>query len=128
MRLTSILLSGLLLFQSLHLGIPDLAQLDELLEHAQYHHQQYGDSFLTFLTKHYGEQKPEHQQEHQEHEQLPFQHLPHQYTGHMHYYMIQRFLWIGPSEIQESQLHLFHYHLRTPGVFEKGVFQPPRYC
>ncbi len=52
-------------------------QLDELIEHAQFHKQEYGDTFFVFPSKHYGELKAEHSKNHQEeqkdHEQLPFQ-------------------------------------------------------
>lgn len=127
LRLTAILLSSLMLLQSYHLGIADLAQLDELMEHARFHEQAYGDSFLTFLAKHYGDQKQEHEREHQEHEQLPFQQLPQQFMGHTHYFLAQRFTWNTVPEQQESQLHLFYYHLRSPGIFADGIFQPPRH-
>lgn len=128
MRIASILLSGLLLLQSLHLPVPDLAQLDELLEHARYHQQQYGDSFLTFLAKHYGDQKSEHQQEHQEHEQLPFQHLPQQLLSPSPFFLAQRHIDLGLPESRETQSHSFYYRLRSAGLFEGGVFQPPRPC
>lgn len=128
MRTASILLSGLLLLQSMFLGLPDLAQLGELMEHAQYHQQQYGDSFLTFLEKHYGDQKSEHQQEHDGHEQLPFQHSPQQFLSHTHYYLSQRMDWNGFPLAQKSESPIFHYLLGSPGVFERGVFQPPRHC
>lgn len=126
LRLTAILLSSLILLQNFHLGISDLVRLDELLEHARYHQEQYGDSFATFLAKHYGDQKKDHDREHQEHEQLPFQHFPQQFLGNTHYFLAQRFVWSGLPENQESQTHLFYYHLRSPGEFEDGVFQPPR--
>ena len=131
LRLTTILLSSLMLLQSIHLGIADLVQLDELMEHARFHKQEYGDSFLTFLAKHYGDQKQDHEREHQdeqpEHEQLPFQQLPQHLMGHTHYFLAQRFTWKTLPEDQESQLHLFYYHLVSPGIFAEGIFQPPRH-
>ena len=130
LRLSAILLSGLMLLQSLHLGMADLAQLDELLEHARYHQEQYGDSFLTFLSKHYGEQKEQHQQDHREeqpeHEELPFQQVPNQVSGHLHWYLAQRFHWDGILENEESQSHLYYYLHGSPNLFTDGVFQPPR--
>ena len=127
MRIASILLSALLLLQSLHLAIPDLAQLDELMEHARYHREQFGDSLLTFLAKHYGDQKMEHQQDHSEHEQLPFQHSTPHFLTHSHYFMVLRFAWKGLPEYQEGQRHHYYYQLPAPGLFENGVFQPPRH-
>ena len=131
LRLTSILLSSLMLLQSLHLGIRDLVQLDELMEHARFHRQQYGDSFLTFLAKHYGDQKEDHDreqwEEQHEHEQLPFQQHLQQLLGHTHYFLAHNFIWNSLPDYQESQMHLFYYHLRSPRIFEDGVFQPPRH-
>ena len=51
-RAFSILLSLMLLLQSVHISFADLARLDELAAHARYHQQQFGDNFLTFLSKH----------------------------------------------------------------------------
>ena len=129
-RLASILLSTLMLLQSLHFGVSDLMQLDELLEHAKYHQQEFGDSFLTFLSKHYGDQKMEHQRDHREeqpdHEQLPFQQIPQQISGHTHFYVPGRLLWASLPENRESQSHNFHYLSGSPDVYSDGIFQPPR--
>jgi hypothetical protein len=129
-RLISILLSSLLLLQSLHLSAEDLVQLDELLEHATYHREAFGDSFLTFLDKHYGSQKADHdknqQEEKHDHEQLPFQQLPNQLLSHTLFFMGQRFVWDSPQERKESQSHQYHYLLQSSGIFSGGVFQPPR--
>lgn len=129
-RLTSIFLSSLMLLQSLHFGVTDLMQLDELLEHARYHKQEFGDSFLTFISKHYGDQKKEHQQDRQEeqpdHEQLPFQQIPQQISAHSHFYVPGRLLWDSLPEKGESQSHNFYYLSGSPEVYTDGVFQPPR--
>ena len=132
MRLLSILLSSLLLLQSLHLSVSDLAQLDELLEHANYHQKEFGDSFLTFLDKHYGSQKADHEKNQQEekhdHEQLPFQQLPNQVLSQTHFFISQHFNWDTPKERKEAQSHQYHYLLQTSGIFSGGVFQPPRHA
>jgi hypothetical protein len=129
-RLTSIFLSSLMLLQSLHFGVSDLMQLDELMEHARYHKQEFGDTFLTFLSKHYGDQKQEHQQDQREeqpdHEQLPFQQAPHKISGHSHFYVPGRLIWDSVPESQDSQSHNFHYLSGSPDVYTDGVFQPPR--
>ena len=52
--------------------------MKDLVEHAKYHSEEFGDDFFTFFEKHYGDLKAEHQKNHQEeksqHEKLPFQH------------------------------------------------------
>ncbi len=129
-QIISMLLSTLLLLQSAHLSVKDLAQLDDLLEHAAYHQQTFGDSFLTFLDKHYGSQKADHEKNHQEeqhdHEKLPFQQVPNQVLSQTHFFISQHFIWDTPLERKESQSHKYHYLLQTSGVFSAGVFQPPR--
>ena len=80
-KLFSISLSLVILIQSLGISIADIAQIDEFIEHAQFHSEQHGDNVLVFISKHYGELKASHEKEHQEekedHEQLPFQHQSH---------------------------------------------------
>ncbi len=77
-KLTSIVVAFLILVQSFNIHFDDVVELDDLIEHAQFHSDQYGDNFIVFLSKHYGTQKTEHNQKHQEekqdHERLPFQH------------------------------------------------------
>lgn len=74
----AISLSILVFFQSLGFGITDVLLLNNLVEHAQYHSEEFGDDFYTFFEKHYGDLKAEHQKTQQEeksqHEKLPFQH------------------------------------------------------
>ncbi|MCB0383730.1 MAG: hypothetical protein KDD05_10685, partial [Psychroserpens sp.] len=76
-KMFAILLSCLILTQSLRLDYDDIIQMDDLIEHAQFHKAEYGDNFFVFISKHYGKLKDEHRKNHQdeekEHEQLPFQ-------------------------------------------------------
>ncbi len=56
----------------------DVFMLNDLVEHAKFHSEEFGDDFFTFFEKHYGDLKTEHQKSHQDeksqHENLPFQH------------------------------------------------------
>lgn len=128
-RLVSIVLSLTVLLQGLHLSFSDMVQLDELLEHARYHEQQFGDNFITFLSKHYGEQKEDHNRQHSEekeqHEQLPFQHSP-QLCGTYTFIAKQSVpeLEVFP-EISEGKA-VFHYLPLGSASYESGIFQPPR--
>jgi hypothetical protein len=55
-------------------SIDDVIQMGDFIEHAQFHNEQYGDDFFTFVSKHYGELKTQHEEQHkEEHEELPFQ-------------------------------------------------------
>ena len=77
-RIPSILLAFLVLLQSSFWDMEDISRIDSLIEHARFHSENYGDNFLLFLSKHYGDLQQEHENEHQEeqspHEELPFQH------------------------------------------------------
>ncbi|MDT7830035.1 hypothetical protein RQM65_15310 [Pricia sp. S334] len=70
-------MSGLILIQSFDIAMEDIVQFDELLEHAEFHAEEYGDNIFVFISKHYGELKEQHNKDHQEekkdHEKLPFQ-------------------------------------------------------
>ncbi|QAA81111.1 hypothetical protein EI546_04925 [Aequorivita sp. H23M31] len=76
--IVAIALSFLVFFQSVGIGLSDMFMMKDLVEHAKYHSEEFGDDLFTFFEKHYGELKAEHQKNHQEeksqHEKLPFQH------------------------------------------------------
>ncbi len=65
------------MIQSFGLCFDDMVQIDEFIEHAQFHSEAYGDNVIVFISKHYGELKADHEKDHQEekedHEKLPFQ-------------------------------------------------------
>ncbi|MBC2838468.1 hypothetical protein [Robiginitalea sp. SC105] len=129
MRPTSILLGSLMLLQSFHMSVSDLVRLDELLEHASYHQQEFGDNFMAFLSKHYGDEKEQHNREHQEeqpqHEQLPFQQLAHLSGAHTFILKKPGFEIIGIPESPVKKHH-FHYLSSLSSPYQSGVFQPPR--
>ena len=129
-RAISLFLSLLLLLQSARISFADLVRLDELIEHARYHQQQFGDNFLTFLSKHYGSQKEDHSRNHREekpqHEQLPFQQLAHM-TGAYAFTLRQPLpeLVFPPDYPGDRQPGFFYFRPGSAG-FKSGVFQPPR--
>lgn len=129
-RLAAIVLSALLLLQGLPMGTGDLARLDELLEHARYHKEQFGDSFLTFLDKHYGDLKEDHDRSHQEerqqHEQLPFQQGPTQAFAQTCFLPGERFEWNTPEETPDTVSPPAYSAPALSSVCLGGVFQPPR--
>ena len=130
LRASSLLLSLLLLLQSVHISLADLAQFDELMEHARYHQQQFGDNFLTFLSKHYGDQKEEHSQKHREempqHEQLPFQHLAHMVAAPAFLLRQPVFDLATPPDLTGDGPAPFYYFRPGSAGFKSGIFQPPR--
>ena len=128
-RLGAIFLASLMLVQSFGIAFADLVQLDELMEHARFHKEQYGDDFISFFAKHYGEQKEEHHNKHQEeqseHDQLPFQNTSQlislQTLDKPNFFSVP----VPPISELETALN-FHYLLTTYSLHPTGVFQPPR--
>lgn len=130
-KLIAILLSGVILLQSFHVMVEDILQLDELLEHAQFHKQEYGDNFLVFLSKHYGELKAEHsknhQEEHSDHEQLPFQYQGQSITiiASLPFKSVNDTSDFTPLNTTEAN---FHYVNLYASLHEKELLQPPRHA
>lgn len=128
-RLVSITLSLVVLLQSFGLHTDDLVQIDEFIEHAQFHSEQYGDNVIVFISKHYGELKASHEQEHQEekedHEQLPFQH--HCHLSSIVAYTVNSFDSNFESPIiQEFKSTNFYYQAPSSSSHTSGLLQPPR--
>ena len=100
------------------MSISDISQIDEFIEHAQFHSEQYGDNVFVFISKHYGELK-------KDHEQLPFQHQSSIST-------VIAFIFNSPkedfkiAEFSEFRTHNFFYQEPTSSLHSKGLFQPPR--
>lgn len=128
-KLIAILLSGFILIQSFQISIDDIMQLDELIEHAQFHKQEYGDGFFVFLSKHYGEQKAAHTEhnhkEQNEHEQLPFQCQGH-YISILAIVQIPFQQSIDTFEITTSSEANFHYLNLYASLSDTQLLQPPR--
>ncbi|WP_297764437.1 hypothetical protein [uncultured Muriicola sp.] len=131
-KLLSILAALLILIQSFNISYGDIAQLDELLEHAAFHKKQYGDNLFVFISKHYGELKEDHHkkhaEEHEEHENLPFQH--NSCTHH-----IVNALVLFPNSITREKYEVnsrqgddFYYLQSDSSGHQSGVFQPPRHA
>lgn len=126
----SISLSFIVLIQSIGLSLSDLAQIDEFIEHAQFHSEQYGDNVLVFISKHYGELKADHDREHQEekedHEELPFQ-------KHSQISSINAFVLNTSKEVShipdfsDFKTNNFYYQAPSSSLHLEGLLQPPRH-
>lgn len=125
-KIIAILLSNLVLLQSLHIDLKDINKVNVLLSHAQFHQEQYGDSFLDFLYEHYIDQEITKTQNHKEHQDLPFK------QGINHFNHLVSILEINPTnfELKHSN-HFFSkkifFYKESHTNFEKpSVFQPPK--
>lgn len=128
-KLIAIILSGFVLIQSFHIGAEDILQIDELIEHAQFHKQEYGDNFFVFVSKHYGELKVEHSKNHQEeqkdHEQLPFQCQGHS-TVIIASLPFKNCNSVNAVEVVNTSESNFYYLNLYSSLHEKELLQPPR--
>ncbi|SEK25261.1 hypothetical protein SAMN04488008_101143 [Maribacter orientalis] len=128
-KLFSILLSSLIMLQSFGVHYDDIIQLDELIEHAEFHKAQYGDNIIVFLSKHYGDLKLEHQRDHQEekkdHEKLPFNHSS-SITSVADMVINPFKTELNQFEIVDFKVLNFHYQAPTSSIHTEGILQPPR--
>ncbi|MCJ7465670.1 MAG: hypothetical protein MUO53_03140 [Maribacter sp.] len=130
MKLFSFSIASLLLIQSFNIHLGDILELDDLIEHAQFHAEAYGDNFFVFISKHYGELKAEHSQKHQEerkdHERLPFQHQCHMVSFSA--FVLNQEV-IEAIETDYSFLHKaanFFYLATYHSLAGDTILQPPR--
>ena len=130
-KLFSIMMSGLILIQSMDIAFDDIAQFDELLEHADFHAEKYGDNLLVFISKHYGELKEQHDKDHKEekkdHEELPFQkHCA--CSSFTAMAIITAFPDLPSLQNNECPVANFNYRAPTSSPHTKGLLQPPQFA
>lgn len=130
-KLFSILMSSLMLVQSVDITFSDIGQLDEFMEHANYHAEKYGDNFLVFISKHYGELKEQHSNDHKEekgdHEQLPFQNHCHCYSSSSAFVINTFSSELKSLQNPEDKVTNFYYQLPSSSMHTLGLFQPPQF-
>lgn len=107
----------------------ELMHIENLIEHAQLHSEKYGDNFLVFLSKHYGELQSEHSQEHQEekkdHEELPFNHQC--CSQSVMVYMMPKFQVPVIKTVPVMDYAIDFYYRDNYSFLEKSdIFQPPK--
>lgn len=123
--------SILIAFQSVGFGIQDMFLLGKLVQHAEHHSENHGDDFFTFMQKHYGSLKAEHQEndkdDKHDHEKLPFQHISchHALTDIV---LVPFELPLLKVEINTLQTHTFHYENLYSPLEKVSIFQPPKFA
>lgn len=127
-KLVAISYSLLILIQSFNINFEDISKFKVLLDHANYHAETYGDSFVDFIAEHYGDAKYQHNNEHEEHKDLPFkdgQHmLSHINTSFTLNTISYKFEY---STFVEIPFNFFYKE--STSLFEKpSIFQPPKFA
>ncbi|MBO0331105.1 hypothetical protein [[Muricauda] lutisoli] len=128
-KIVTIGISLLILLQSANIHFKDLVELGQLVEHYQFHNEEYGDSFMVFVSKHYGELKASHSEKHQEeqkeHEKLPFQHQTQCAQALVFVLGVDNFVG-SRSEIPIASKGNFHYQISYSHIWGDDPFQPPK--
>ena len=107
----------------------DIFMLTDLVEHAQFHSEEYGDDFFTFFEKHYGDLKAEHQKTHKEeksqHEKLPFQHNS---CNHLvaDVIVIDYVFTLEKAVVSYTANPHFYYQDLYSFLERSSIFQPPK--
>lgn len=124
-------ISLLILLQGANIHFKDLVELEQLVEHYKFHKVEYGDTFMAFVSKHYGEQKASHSEKHQEeqkeHEKLPFQHQSHCSVQHVFVIDSNNFI-ESRSETPLIVKGNFHYQISYSHIWGDDPFQPPKHA
>lgn len=121
-----------MLVQSVDITFNDIAQLDEFIAHANFHAEKYGDNFVVFISKHYGELKEQHSEDHKEekrdHEKLPFQNHCHCYSSTFAIVFNTFFSELKSLQNLEDNVTNFYYQFPSSSLHTAGPFQPPRFA
>ena len=126
----SILLSVSILLQGLNFHLSDMMDLQVLIKHLEEHQLSYGDDFLTFFDKHYGDLRSEHDQEQHkgstEHEKLPFKHkVCHLNAGVLIYQPVASER--HPERVPTPSTQNYHYLDNYSFLNQTDIFQPPKF-
>ena len=122
-------LASLLLFQGVFLNTDILFEVDELLEDYQLHKVKYGDNLTTFISKHFGELKESHKNQHQE-EHQQHKHPTQDKIGNSNQvdFTVNHIRFLIKNIIEVNNLKSnFHYTDLFSSFEKQKIFQPPRF-
>ena len=127
-KLFSILLSGFILAQSMNIQVKDVYKFNELVEHFQFHADNYGDDVFVFFSKHYGELKDKHSENHQkeDHNQLPFSQNIN--FNSLTVFFLHKTKFVIAEKLIISQTSNFYYLENYTSIERSDIFQPPKYA
>lgn len=123
-RISAIILSFTILFQSFSLEIDDFNKFPALVDHISSHLKS-GDSFVEFIVMHYGSELTNHEQEHKEHKELPFKHH-HTDTHYQIVYLICNNNFAIENSVLMNTSKNFTYKEPFTSLLTTTIFQPPK--
>ena len=120
------ILSFTILIQSFNFQLEDITKVPTLVNHIADHFES-GDSFMDFISMHYGSQFETHKSKHKEHQKLPLK----QYLLHLH---LQVYISVCTNNLLTNsfkEIHLkkkiFNYTEPFSSLFSTEIFQPPKH-
>ncbi len=118
-----VILSFILLFQSLNFKITDVLMISNLVEHIKDHFKK-GDSVAEFIALHYGNKYGSHKDKDKEHQKLPF----HSDTNSLYKINFLDFSdkTTNISTEYPSESKHFIYVETFQNLLEHSIFQPPK--
>jgi len=123
-KISTIILSFTILFQSLDFKIGDFKELPTLIDHLA-SHLETGDSLSDFISLHYGSLSNKHKTKHKEHQKLPFKHQNLDSHFQLDYFLQANNIEIFSSEITFEK-RKFTYKEPSVNLFANRFFQPPQ--
>jgi len=129
-KLFSITFSFLIVFQSFNIHFGDIIKFNNFLEHAEMHSEKYGDDFFVFLSKHYGELKESHKEQHEkEEENHPPTPINHDCNSQIQSsFVLNSFiLTIKNSNKEIEKSSIFYYQDKFSSFEKQKIFQPPQF-
>lgn len=123
-KISAIILSFTILFQSFSLEIEDFNKFPTLIDHISCHLKS-GDSFAEFIVMHYGSELNNHEKEHKEHKELPFKHQ------HLEsHFQMALIVCVNNYSVNFNEVKLetnnFNYKEPTTNSFINNFFEPPQ--
>ncbi|NRD21925.1 hypothetical protein HNV10_01645 [Winogradskyella litoriviva] len=126
-KLVAFSYSFLILIQSFNFNLEDFSKINTLIEHAQYHKEKYGDTFFEFLAEHYGDNKDDHENEHEEHKDLPFKDAQHMLSHtNTSFISVDNHFDFQYSIFVEIPFN-FHYEETFTSFENSSFFHPPKH-
>ncbi|NEV93152.1 hypothetical protein G3567_03190 [Psychroflexus sp. YR1-1] len=110
--------------QPLSSGLLNVGSLPKLVQHYELHKTQYNNSVIEFLYLHYGFQKESHADQHQDHEDLPFQ--QDQIISSSFYFVNPAHFILGCMRPDEKIKHNFDYKMGFTFLSLPDILQPPK--
>jgi len=129
LRLTAFILSSVILLQSVTFSSSAIVEIASFIEHYNYHKLTNDDSFVEFVSLHYGDLKAKHTQdhpeEHKDHQQLPLNNL---HSTSILYVSCIDFSSYNLLDINllDSYLNNFRYTPGSSSFNPLDLIQPPR--